>query len=370
MKKIIGFDALRAISVTLVILSHAGIIASVSSPALKSFFTAFNANTGVTIFFVLSGFLITTLLRKEKDAAGRINIPHFFARRALRILPLYYLAIIIAAFVSALNIQAIHPSALVHAITYTYNFVQQSKDVNFLSHLWSLAVEEQFYLMWPFVIAALSPKPYRLAIFCILIIAACCMFLVVSTQWDVLSRRFYLTRWFIPAALPILVGCLFAIMLHAVIYKASIQTALASPLALAVSLSAVFCPLWLSPTTHSFFSQLSVVFGIGTLVSWISLNQASIFVKCLDWGPIGYLGKISYGLYVWQGILTGNGPYRETLHWPPPPVLGAILTLIVAPMSYHFFEKRFLSLKSRFATEIGAIPPRASGDHRLQGEHN
>src|ERR1700749_3676500 len=86
--RIRGFDALRAFAVTLVILSHVGIIAAAQSPLWKSFFSVFNANYGVKTFFVLSGFLITTLLAQEFDRSGSVNVPAFMLRRVFRILPL------------------------------------------------------------------------------------------------------------------------------------------------------------------------------------------------------------------------------------------------------------------------------------------
>jgi peptidoglycan/LPS O-acetylase OafA/YrhL len=59
----------------------------------------------------------------------------------------------------------------------------------------------------------------------------------------------------------------------------------------------------------------------------------------MDWGPIGYIGMISYGLYVWQGVLTGNGTYRQIPTWPLPVFIGAALTFVIAPLSFHFFER-------------------------------
>lgn len=80
----------------------------------------------------------------------------------------------------------------------------------------------------------------------------------------------------------------------------------------------------------------------------LTLNQQRSAVRLLDWGPIGYIGIISYGLYMWQGILTGNGSYRVTPNWPPDPHLGALLTFIVAPISFHFFERPISSLRRNF----------------------
>jgi len=354
MKKIIGLDALRALSVLLVILSHVGVTNAVSTPVLKSFFTVFNAFTGVTIFFVISGFLITTLLIAEKQKTGIVNIKNFFVRRALRTLPLYYVAILIAALFGLFGVQQISSAALLHGITYTYNFVRVQDNVGFLSHLWSLAVEEQFYLLWPFIFASLIVKPLRLIGICILSIVACYMAYLAIDLDSPIPNTYYVTRWFLPAAYPIFVGCLFALSCH---HWSRFREFLATKAALAASVIMLFWPLifpdftaavaeWFSPL--QFLERFVVVTGIAGTISWLVLNQESWVVKRLDWGPIGYLGKISYGLYVWQGIFTGNGNI-DSHYWPPPVIWGVVLTFGVSIVSYHVFEMPFLKLKGRFS---------------------
>ena len=355
MTKIRGLDALRALSVLLVILSHIGVLSAVSEPGIKSFFTVFNAFTGVTIFFVISGFLITTLLIAEKDRIGTIHIRNFFLRRALRILPLYYLAILIAALFGLFGVQQISGAALLHGVTYTYNFVRIQDNIGFLSHLWSLAVEEQFYLIWPFVFASLIVRPLRLVGVCILSIAACyAAYLSIDFESSI-PKTYYVTRWFLPAAYPIFVGCLFALSCH---HWAWFRKLLVTKTALAASAFMLCWPLVLpdfTPVVTEWFSPLQflerfiVVTGIAGAISWLFLNQENRVVKRLDWGPIGYLGKISYGLYVWQGIFTGNGNI-DSHYWPPQPFAwGAVLTVVVSIISYHYFEVPFLRMKKRFA---------------------
>jgi peptidoglycan/LPS O-acetylase OafA/YrhL len=96
-------------------------------------------------------------------------------------------------------------------------------------------------------------------------------------------------------------------------------------------------------------------FGIGLVIAWVALNQHRRAVQQLDWGPLGYLGMISYGLYIWQGLLTGNGTYRSFSFYPPEPWIGALLTLPAAMLSYHFYEQPILRLRKRFS-------PRRAGD--------
>lgn len=347
MKKIAGFDALRALSVTLVILSHIGVIGAVSSPWLKAFFTVFNAFTGVTFFFVLSGFLITTLLIKEHRSAGRIDIKNFFMRRALRILPLYYLSIGIAYLFGVFGVQKIPDAAIIHGLTYTYNFVPVQFNVGFLSHLWSLAVEEQFYLIWPFLFLLLVAKPWRLVLICI-VATATCYSVAISFDWhSEIHKLYYVGRWFIPAAYPIFIGCMFALMLQ---YSTSAKRILGTWYCLTVATLFLSAPLVFHNALNSLNQQYFVAFGVALLICWISQNQHQRAVQLLDWGPIGYLGTISYGLYMWQGIFTGNGNI-DSHNWPPPMGWGVLLTFVAAPLSYHSFEKPLLKLKSKFARE-------------------
>ncbi|HEK0817414.1 TPA: acyltransferase [Pseudomonas aeruginosa] len=138
--KIKGLDGLRAISVLFVIMSHAEAwqALGITSGAVRS---ALSAQTGVNIFFVLSGFLITYLLIKEKEATGKIDIISFIKRRALRIFPLYYLAIFFLMYMNYTGRANIPNCSFVYALTYTINFYPKECAYSAMSHFWSLSVE-------------------------------------------------------------------------------------------------------------------------------------------------------------------------------------------------------------------------------------
>src|SRR3954447_26611047 len=166
----IGFrpdiEGLRAIAVTLVVLSHAGIS------------TFAGGYVGVDVFFVISGFLITTLLLKELTRTGRISLPGFYARRAIRLLPVstvVVVATLIATwlFVPATRFKSISLDALFSTF-YGINWRLAYEGTDYLNataapsplqHLWSLAVEEQFYLVWPLLLLAVwaGRRAYRRA---------------------------------------------------------------------------------------------------------------------------------------------------------------------------------------------------------------
>src|SRR4051794_9806150 len=181
-------EGLRAIAVTLVVLSHAGIGAFAGG------------YVGVDVFFVISGFLITTLLLKELTRTGRISLPGFYARRAIRLLPVSTVVVVATItaswlFLPATRFKSITTDALVSTF-YGINWRLAYEGTDYLNataapsplqHLWSLAVEEQFYLVWPLLLLAVwaGRRAYRRAAIAlsVLVVAS----LVVSVQQTVAS---------------------------------------------------------------------------------------------------------------------------------------------------------------------------------------
>jgi peptidoglycan/LPS O-acetylase OafA/YrhL len=156
LRRIPALDGLRAVSIGLVLIGHlAGTPRFASVSAIQLFGDV--GNLGVTIFFVISGFLITNLLLQEQADTGRIRLRAFYARRAFRILPAvltYFVVLAIAAIaISAVRVPA---DDWTHALTFTMNYHQTRGW--WLGHLWSLSVEEQFYFLWPAAIVLLGRR--------------------------------------------------------------------------------------------------------------------------------------------------------------------------------------------------------------------
>src|ERR1700730_13855580 len=142
--RIPSLDGLRAVSILLVLFGHASL--SDGAPhALKPFNHA--GNIGVRFFFVISGFLITTLLLKEKSQTGTISMKKFYQRRILRIFPAAYVFIAVMGLLASLGWIALRRGELFYAASFTMNY--HDFHAVWLGQLWSLAVEEQFYLLWP-----------------------------------------------------------------------------------------------------------------------------------------------------------------------------------------------------------------------------
>jgi len=140
-----SLDGIRALSIALVILSHAQV--TVGFPGWIPGVIADHGTLGVHIFFVISGFLITTLLLQESKSRGDISLGLFYARRTLRIFPPCYLFLAAIASATWFGIIRVPARLFLFAVTYTVNYATQG--IWIVGHLWSLAVEEQFYLVWP-----------------------------------------------------------------------------------------------------------------------------------------------------------------------------------------------------------------------------
>lgn len=333
--KIKGLDGLRAISVLFVIMSHAEAwqALGITSGAVRS---ALSAQTGVNIFFVLSGFLITYLLIKEKEATGKIDIISFIKRRALRIFPLYYLAIFFLMYMNYTGRANIPNCSFVYALTYTINFYPKECAYSAMSHFWSLSVEEHFYLFWP-IIFCLGK---RVAMLMAGAVAIACVIIGTSLYPD--NQNYYMNRWTFPAMLPILAGCILAFICTIPSIVAVAKDKTSSSILLVSIVFGVATPAFIN-------SDVIWLFSVCMLVLYIFHNQESMLVKALEFKPLAVLGVISYRLYVWQGIFTGNGPYRSGGTFPPPVDIGVWLTFIVAPLSYVFFEKPIMRLKNRYS---------------------
>lgn len=310
-----------------------------------------NAQVGVQIFFVLSGMLITHLLLEEHSRFGRVNFSAFYLRRLLRIFPVYYASIAVAFALAAATVYPVRTGAFAAAVAYVVNFAPWDDMEASFSHFWSLAVEEHFYFLWPLAIAASRGRVRATATIAAAAILFMCWWQLYPPGWLVaLSSSHAINRWTIPAALPILVGCLTAVLLR--------QRCPRPAATLVCGISGVL--IFLLPSLPSVWAlvpeplgMLVSSLGIAAVIAFLVWTQDSLAVKLLEARPLVYLGTISYGIYVWQGILTGNGSYRQVPGWPPDPAAGAVAAVLVAAVSYHFFEKPVLAWKNRLAGREG-----------------
>lgn len=325
---------------------------------------------GVCLFFVLSGFLITYLLLSEKNKAGTINTTHFYMRRVLRIWPLYFLIVILTFFVFPhipffLHIDNLNLVSDENVGKRLSLFLLILPNLAFIlydspylcSQTWSIGVEELFYYVWPWFIKYPNLKSILLtiAIFAGSIIGITYFYVEVVgntlfTDYVVILAKF-LGQFRI---LTLVFGGIIATLVYykkqailSVLYRQDVQIVVY--LLLILSLAFNIHP---SPFNLEYYAFFFAFFILN-----LSSNPKSIINLEHKW--ISYLGKISYGLYIYQTAMTvfsirllqyffGNSlsliSYNILLY-----TLAISLTVGVSALSFHFFERRFLSLKRSFS---------------------
>ena len=359
-KYIKGFNGLRAVSILLVLITHLGFLDSLAqtySLFAQRVEPLINGIAGVNIFFALSGFLITRILLLEKQKHDNISLGHFYIRRFLRLFPpliIYTISIFILAKLHL--IEKSSQIGVIFSILYIYNFIPNKFYTSELGHTWSLGVEEQFYLVWPFIVNYF--RQFGTIIFSILIIILCLLAnlylynLSISYHHKLyfLKDIFKLSRWFIPAVAPIIVGTIFSY--GGIIYQNTFKKIFENNRYLIIiSLLFYLSPLYLFSSVL-IFSYIIQSAGISILLLWILYNQNSIVVNIFEFKPLEYVGKISYGIYIYHGLFIRTGPGGNL--WIQKYPINVLLTFGVAIISFEFVEKKVLLYKSRFAKNIVA----------------
>jgi len=327
---------------------------------------------GVHVFFVLSGFLITTLLLEEWNTKGSISLRHFYRRRALRLLPALAFALVgfavVATFLIAtgradkfLTAGSAIKGALFGAF-YISNVAQAAGTTlpGSIGHLWSLATEEQFYVLWPIaLVVALRAGASRRALGMGLVgaIAVLAGHRLEMALRGVPQQRMY----FGPDGSfdLLLVGCLAGVVLTSA--DAATRERLARILRIVWIPAAGVCAALLLRShiwDRSVYEGLLLVFGIAVacLLLTVVLDERSLPARVLGFGPLVYLGKISYGVYLWHQIVLAGGLIPFSIGFYVRGGIGIALSLAIASVSYRFVERPFLQRKRRDRIEVEQAP--------------
>lgn len=339
-----GLNAIRAFSIILVVLNHMDVFQSLLTPEMVDLRLApmISGNFGVQVFFVLSGFLISHILLHERSQTGSINLKNFFIRRFLRLVPpllVFFLLLGIAISQGYLS----HTSdSVLYAVFYIYNFVPRELYSFEMGHFWSLGVEEQFYLFWPFTLTIVKRVNLLVIFLCLLILL--CSILTLITHRFSLDQVYFISRWFIPASCPILIGCLGAVFNH---YNRQYLQKLLSfnwliiPLIFVMYSFSLYAPIALIPLGISVRSVAILLF-----ILKIYHSQQRKWVQALEFAPLSYIGIISYGIYVYQGFFLRTGGGSDV--WFQLFPVNILFTLVIAVISYELIEKQALKLKQKF----------------------
>ena len=336
-------DGLRAVSVGLVIISHL-LIFNTDPKSVYQFGIACGA-TGVSVFFVISGYLITSLLLREEDRTGGVNLKNFYIRRFLRIFPAAYLFLAVLLLLKLSGIIEMNWHSYIASLLYVRNLIGSGHET---SHLWSLSIEEQFYLIWPALLLLLS-HARRLQITAGMVLAVCAWrsYLVIGGKL-VPGQAYNRTDLRIDT---ILVGCILAFLVRTEYFRRWNERWLVHPLAAGAGLLALVLTKWAAleiSFSESLESTLSALF-ICLLVNWFLHNSSSRIARWLQFSPVLFVGKMSYGIYLWQQLFLGphEGAMRVLRGFP----VGFVLSFLAAAVSYFLLEKPAMRLKARFAPQ-------------------
>lgn len=328
-RRIPSLDGLRAISITLVILSHLVKWKHISGEVLGNYGTL-----GVFIFFVLSGYLITNILLGEYRRTSGINLRNFYIRRAFRIFPAAFAFLAIATIIYWKQVGWFHVAA---AVFYFANMDLGRPWI--FGHLWSLSIEEQFYLLWPLALK----KWYQHRTWIVL-----GAFWITPVFRTILYAFKVRDGWV--SSLPIFschlaIGCLLAIL-------APRLSRIRGTLALLMLAALVMIP-WFAGTTPA-----RTLVSLFVLTPLLDVSAAGLVIhviqtpyRALNWAPVAWLGRISYSLYLWQELFCSNAAFHG----------GYILVLpsiACACLSYYLVEQPVLRLRDRWTPQIRSRRPK------------
>ena len=352
-----ALDGLRGVAILLVITHHQLIPLSLKGGFL-----------GVDLFFVLSGFLITRLLLREFDATQSISLTNFYTRRVLRLAPaliLYLIATLVITY-------GVHPGEFVRelklvgfSLVYLTNW-RMAFGWDYLldptAIIWSLSIEEQFYLLWPpLFLLALSARVRRSHLGVALTLIVLSIAFHRSFLWAhgaELNRMYYGTDTRADAPM---IGCLIALL---PVTRIGLRTRAVMKIG---ALAASFGLAWLiisSAFTDSFLYRggyTAVALTAGVLTWSVANSPESVIGRTLSWYPLRWFGLISYGLYLWHWLLLQTvSLYYWFGAWEAWAKLAC--AILVAAASYYLIECRFTRLKSRF----GYINHSAEGNRNTE----
>jgi peptidoglycan/LPS O-acetylase OafA/YrhL len=326
-RSIPGLDGLRAISIGIVLLSH--VIGTAGFPVATQRIRGW---IGVHVFFVISGYLITRILTRELEQSGTINLPRFYTRRTLRLFPAAYTFIAVVAVLAAAGIAAVPAVDFIFAGTYTANY-HTARSWS-LGHLWSLAVEEQFYLLWPAALLWAGVRRAELILVALIVIAPAARMFQTSFQ-PAMS--------FLVFSDALAIGCLLALRqndLHKcrwyMRFRESWWFALVPPAAVALAYT---------PSIRGLYVIGLPLMGllIAAGVDWAVGRNGGV----LNSPPLMFIGRISYSLYLWQQLFLNRESTSPLCAWP----LNIALAFAAALASYYLIEQPVLARRDRKRSE-------------------
>lgn len=340
--RIASLDGCRAISILLVALAHL-----CETPAFEAFnpyarFMYHFGPYGVEVFFVISGFIITTLLLNEERRNGRVSVKNFYIRRAFRIWPAAYAYLLVVAVLAWSHVISVAPHHFFYAGTFLMNHVQETNW--FTGHFWSLAIEEQFYVLWP-IVFLFTTRRGRLICCCLILIAAPLLRTLAYLYEPLIHQAMRFSLLFMGDAIAI--GCLLALLskeleTSRIVYRIiHLRCFFVIPVLSVIMYTALkFFPAFY------FAGGRSIVLICIAATLWKVMHVRDTAFRFLNTKPLLKIGVLSYSIYIWQQVFL-NPTSASVLNRLP---LNLLLVCAAATFSYYGIEVPFLRLRPRFST--------------------
>ena len=351
-----SLDGLRAIAALMVVVGHAGKVLQVGRHLpFGSGVVDVWGPVGVTFFFVLSGFLITRMLVQERRANGTVDLRAFYVRRALRILPAYWVYVAVIAILALMHLVVASRGSFARALSFTTDYLNPQSWV--LNHSWSLSVEEQFYLIGPVLLIFAGEKRARRAAQWLIIAIP---LLRIMTYYLTPELRPNITSMFHLRADALMIGS-WAALENDLGSDSRILAFLRRP---AVALFGTAYCLVIAAVVRR-FGIVNVAFGYSieayagcSVLLWALKNPGTRAGRALNSAPLVHLGLASYSLYLWQQLWLSHETI--TAAWMVPLlVCGAALS---AQLSWRLVEQPIIRLRQIYQADMTRSPSRWSSD--------
>jgi peptidoglycan/LPS O-acetylase OafA/YrhL len=347
-----SLDGLRACAIAIVLFHHALI------PGFLG------GEVGVDLFFALSGFLITALLLEERTGGGRIDLPRFWARRGLRLLPALAVCIVVTLVVTRVGTPAAvfdrNRSAVVPVLFYYANWFRAfhgAGSLGTLDHTWSLGIEEQFYLIWPLILVVAGwrgARPQLLIGICLAGAAASLLARILLEPSVSIDRIVSGTDTHCDG---LLLGCALAVAMTLPGAERLVRRAAATlliPAVLAIA-ALVALPTWLAWSDRYYSFMYTWGLTLAAVASVVIVANLVLFpqrraARLLATAPPVLIGEISYGIYLWHATVFHSVQYvlprvPDALVW----TAEIAATLVVASLSWKFLEAPLQRVRRRLS---------------------
>ncbi|MGQ5263841.1 acyltransferase family protein [Micromonospora sp. ZYX-F-536] len=341
MRRFPALDGLRAIAAVIVIAFHFG------GPS----WAWTSGWAGVQLFFVLSGFLITTLLLREEEGRGRVSLRSFYIRRGFRILPVYFVVLAATYALAHLNGKG---STVSDSMPHYLLMVNEFAPTLGYLHSWTIAIEWKFYLAWPllaFVLAAASARR-RLTATLLAIVGLAAM-IPFTPDWPYWPVHY----------VSILLGCLLAIVMHHPRGYALVRPLTRPVVAVVVSIGFVAAHLSLHywpATEHPRLEIMIAGYSVAVALLLPAMLAPGLPQKLLSWRPLVFVGERSYSLYLVQqlavAVVVGLVPSYET-RGTKLFVAATVVGLLAADLLYRWVEQPMIQVGRRLSASGRTSPP-------------